>query len=225
MALVPPTLRLFCQELLRLARTYTSLDDVEHYQTTRLTLPLRKGLNELGHRLVRRGVIGEPMDVFFARLKDLEEAIRRDDNGLWDQLAQSIRAEKGAYHQHEAQPPAWVLGEAARPVAAGDSLSGLPGSPGLAEGAAFLVLSPEDFPRFPKQAVVVARTTNPAWTPLFYNAVAVVTESGGPLSHGAVTAREMQIPAVMSVHGVLARVRNGQRVRVDGSAGKVYLLD
>ena len=52
-----------------------------------------------------------------------------------------------------------------------------------------------------------------------------VTESGGPLSHGAVTAREMGIPAAMSVKHCLSRLQNGQRVRVDGAAGRVELLD
>lgn len=88
----------------------------------------------------------------------------------------------------------------------------------------FIINSPDDFPYFPKNAVLVARTTNPAWTPLFYSACAVITESGGPLSHGAVTAREMRIPAVMSVHGVLSALSNGQRVRIDGAAGKVWLV-
>ena len=86
------------------------------------------------------------------------------------------------------------------------------------------MLEPEDFARFPKGAVLVARTTNPTWTPLFYCAVAVVTESGGPLSHGAVTAREMHIPAVMSVKDCLARLSNGLRVRVDGVRGQVVIL-
>jgi pyruvate,water dikinase len=95
----------------------------------------------------------------------------------------------------------------------------------VAEGPVFLVLSPEDFAQFPKGAVLVARTTNPTWTPLFYSAAAVITESGGPLSHGAVTAREMGIPAVLSVKDSLTRLRNGQRVRVDGGAGRVTLLD
>ncbi|MDE3246448.1 MAG: hypothetical protein KGN80_10190, partial [Acidobacteriota bacterium] len=56
------------------------------------------------------------------------------------------------------------------------------------------------------------------------SAVAVVTESGGPLSHGAVTAREMKIPAVMSVRDCLSRLQNGQRVRVEGIEGRVVLL-
>jgi len=88
----------------------------------------------------------------------------------------------------------------------------------------FVVSSPEDFAKFPKGSVLVARTTNPTWTPLFYSAAAVVTESGGPLSHGAVTAREMKIPAVMSVRDSLTRLKNGQKVKVDGALGRVYLL-
>jgi pyruvate,water dikinase len=221
---IPPALHFFFNEMLRLARTYTSLDDLEHYQTTRLTLPMRKGLRELGHRLVRRGVLKEPMDVFFARLKDLDAAIASDDDTRWDALAAAIAAEKQAYLGDRDTPPQWVLGQSAAPEGAREGLSGLPGSPGVAEGPVYVVLSPEDFPHFPKGAVLVARTTNPAWTPLFYSACAVVTESGGPLSHGAVTAREMQIPAVMSVHGVLSALKNGQRVRVDGAAGTVIAL-
>ncbi len=225
-AKIPPSLHFFMHELLRLARAYTTLDDVEHYQTTRLTLPLRRGLRELGHRLVRRGVLAEPMDVFFCRYAALKEAIDQDDAGLWDRLTTAAREEKAAYLAHHAAPPAWVLGEPHGPAGEGDEneLSGLPGSPGVAEGEVYRVNSPDDFAGFPKGAVLVARTTNPAWTPLFYSARAVVTESGGPLSHGAVTAREMGIPAVMAVHGILAAVSNGQRVRVDGSGGRVTML-
>jgi pyruvate,water dikinase len=69
--------------------------------------------------------------------------------------------------------------------------------------------------------VLVARTTNPAWTPLFHSSVAVITESGGPLSHGAVTAREVGIPAVMAVRGALSLLDDGEIVRVNGSNGTV----
>jgi pyruvate,water dikinase len=70
-------------------------------------------------------------------------------------------------------------------------------------------------------ALLAGGTTNPAWTPLFYSAAAVVTESGGPLSHGAVTAREVGVPAVMAVHGALTALRDGERVRVNGTQGVV----
>jgi pyruvate,water dikinase len=222
---LPPDLQFFFAEILRLARVYTSLDDLEHYQTTRLTLPLRRGLRELGQRLTQRGILGEPMDIFFAHSKQIDRAVSADNDAAWKEFADAVRQQKHAYLQDKARKPEWVLGESKKPEpVTGDSLSGLAGSPGQAEGEVFLVLSSDDFAKFPKGAVLVARTTNPTWTPLFYCAVAVVTESGGPLSHGAVTAREMRIPAVMSVKESLTRLKNSQRVRVDGTQGKVYLL-
>ncbi|MHB0871322.1 MAG: PEP-utilizing enzyme, partial [Chloroflexota bacterium] len=67
--------------------------------------------------------------------------------------------------------------------------------------------------------------TDPAWTPLFLTAGALVTETGGMISHGSVVAREYGIPAVVGVPEATARLRTGQRVRVDGSAGIVVPLD
>jgi len=226
---IPQRMHFFFHELLRLVRAYTTLDDVEHYHTTRLTLPLRKGLRRLGEHLVARGVVSEPMDIFFAHYHPLREAVLRDDPVVWQTLSGCIRKDKASYLAHRDSPPAWDWGDS--PMGAdtgagmlGDTLRGLAGSAGVAEGIVHIISSPDDFASFPKGAVLVARTTNPAWTPLFYNACAVVTESGGPLSHGAVTAREMQIPAVMSIRNVMRILSNGQRVRVDGRNGTVAML-
>ena len=221
---LPADLHFFFAEILRLARVYTSLDDLEHYQTTRLTLPLRRGLRELGQRLVKRGVLAEPMDIFFAHLEQIQSAVDADRAEAWTEFASQVSSQKEQYSRDQARKPEWTLGESTKPEEAQGSLSGLAGSPGVAEGPVFLVLSPDDFAKFPKGAVLVARTTNPTWTPLFYSTVAVVTERGGPLSHGAVTAREMRLPAVMSVKDSLTRLQNGQRVRVDGGQGRVILL-
>ncbi len=221
---LPPDLHFFFAEVLRLARVYTSLDDLEHYETTRLTLPLRRGLRELGTRLAQRGVLPEPMDIFFAHLAQIQDAVNVDTAESWRCFSTSVIQQKEKYLADKARKPEWVLGAPTAPSLSETSLSGLAGSPGVAEGPVFLVLSPDDFSRFPKGAVLVARTTNPTWTPLFYSAVAVITESGGPLSHGAVTAREMRLPAVMSVKECLSRLENGCRVRVDGTHGTVALL-
>ena len=70
---------------------------------------------------------------------------------------------------------------------------------------------------------LVQLALNAAWTPLFYSASGLITETGGPLSHGAVTAREMRLPAVMSVRNVMGILSDGQRVTVDGSRGLVVL--
>ena len=221
---LPEGLHFFFAEILRLARLYTSLDDLEHYQTTRLTIPMRKGLLVCGERLCEKGVLDDPTDIFFARLEDLDQAVEEDSPSCWQAVSAAVEKEKESYLQARQQDPDWILGQEQAEESDGEALSGLPGSPGVAEGEVCLVLGVEDMGRFPSGSVLVARTTNPTWTPLFYSAVAVITESGGPLSHGAVTAREMQIPAVMSVKGSLSKLKNGQRVRVDGTQGKVYLL-
>ena len=69
--------------------------------------------------------------------------------------------------------------------------------------------------------VLVAKLTTPAWTPLFARAAAIVTDVGGPLSHGSIVAREYGIPAVLGTGDATRRIRNGQIITVDGDAGTV----
>ncbi|MFN2109182.1 MAG: PEP-utilizing enzyme, partial [Anaerolineae bacterium] len=80
------------------------------------------------------------------------------------------------------------------------------------------------FDRMQPGCVLVAGTTTPAWTPLFAMAIAVVTDVGGPLSHGSIVAREYGIPAVMGTGVATRRIHNGQHITVDGGAGTVTLL-
>jgi pyruvate,water dikinase len=218
----PEELRYLVHEVIRLARTYTALDDLEHYQTTRLHLPFRRGLKAIGAQLVERGVLADPMDVYFVPLALLDGALH---SGELSPITEAAARHKAGYLAACARTPDWIFGEA-EPVEVDGSqvLKGLGGSPGIVEGEVFVVRSPEDFPHFPKDAILVARTTNPAWTPLFYQARGVITESGGPLSHGAVTARELGLPAVMSVRHVMRMLANGQRVRIDGRHGTVEVL-
>jgi pyruvate,water dikinase len=70
---------------------------------------------------------------------------------------------------------------------------------------------------------LVAPITTPAWTPLFVRAAAVVTDVGGPLSHGSIVAREYGIPAVLGTDTATETIRSGQEITVDGSEGRVYL--
>lgn len=71
--------------------------------------------------------------------------------------------------------------------------------------------------------VLVAPTTDPGWTPLFLRASAIVVESGGIGSHGAIVAREYGIPAVLNVLGAMSLIKDGQNVVVDGDEGKIYM--
>lgn len=222
-ALVPEDLRYFTLELVRLARAYTALDDLEHYETTRLSIPFRRAIVELGARMKAGGILRAADEIFFLRKQTIERWI----GGELTAREVEVEAQKNqqAYAANRQRTPSFVLHEEPQDDgSAADAFRGLPGSPGVAEGVVFRLHGVEDFGRFPAGSVLVARTTNPAWTPLFHSSCAVITESGGPLSHGAVTAREVGIPAVMSVRGALALLRDGDRVRVNGTAGTVVRL-
>lgn len=220
--LAPESWRFFFSEVLRLARVYTQLDDLEHYHTTRLNRPIRRALAALGQRLRERGILEEDLDLFFAKTSQIDALLAAESITECEAFTLAVRQDKQAYLSALDREPAWTPG-GDEPVEELDDgpLKGLPGSPGIAEGLIHHVRGPEDFAAFPPGAVLVSRTTNPAWTPLFHLAAAVITESGGPLSHGAVTARELGIPAVMSVPGCLSRLPQGSRVKVDGLRGLV----
>jgi pyruvate,water dikinase len=108
---------------------------------------------------------------------------------------------------------------------AGSVLKGVGASSGRVTATARVVLGPQDFARLQPGEVLVTAITTPAWTPLFARAGAVVTDIGGPLSHSSIVAREYGIPAVLGTGAGSLRVRDGQRVTVDGDAGTVTLLD
>jgi phosphoenolpyruvate synthase/pyruvate phosphate dikinase len=221
--LVPEDLRYFTLELVRLARAYTALDDLEHYETTRLSIPFRRAIVELGARLKTGGILGAADDIFFLRKQTIERLIAGELTA--GEVEQEATKNKSAYEANRQRTPSFVLNEEPEETPNADAFRGLPGSPGIAEGTVFRLHGVEDFGRFPPGSVLVARTTNPAWTPLFHTSCAVITESGGPLSHGAVTAREVGIPAVMSVRGALHLLPDGARVRVNGTLGTVTILE
>jgi phosphoenolpyruvate synthase/pyruvate phosphate dikinase len=105
----------------------------------------------------------------------------------------------------------------------GDVLKGVAASPGQVTAPARVLRGPEDFGQMQPGDILVAEITTPAWTPLFAIAAGVVTSVGGPLSHSSIVAREYGIPAVLGTGVATQRIRSGQVVTVDGSAGTVSL--
>ncbi len=124
----------------------------------------------------------------------------------------------------EAEPlPDWFTIDASfekpRETEAGGRLEGLGTSPGQFTGTARVVASPADGARLQRGDVLVAHSTDPSWTPLFLTVGAVVLETGGPLSHASIVAREFGIPAVLSVPAATRRIKDGEVISVDGTAG------
>jgi pyruvate,water dikinase len=103
-------------------------------------------------------------------------------------------------------------------------LRGVGASAGLARGTARVILRLADATRLRPGDVLVTASTSPAWTPLFAQVAAVVTEVGGVLGHCGIVAREYRIPAVVGAAGATTRLRDGQLVEVDGTAGSIRAL-
>lgn len=149
---------------------------------------------------------GRRCEGLFGQAQDVEWAVR--GNRIWLLQARPITA-LGA-------PAPLGRRGSARPL-----VTGVPSSPGRARGPARLVCSVDDFSRVRRGDILVCRTTDPSWTPLFRLAAAVVTETGGVLSHAAIVAREFGIPAVVGADEAMTSLTDGVPVTVDGSAGTI----
>jgi phosphohistidine swiveling domain-containing protein len=110
------------------------------------------------------------------------------------------------------------------PTSTSDTITGFAGAAGRVEGAVRVLDAPEQGDQLQPGEILVAVTTNVGWTPIFPRAAAVVTDVGAPLSHAAIVARELGIPAVVGCGSATTRLRSGDRVRVDGGQGIVEIL-
>ncbi len=115
-----------------------------------------------------------------------------------------------------------AIGRAEPAPAGATTLTGVALSAGVAEGFALVLTEPAEPPDEP--FVLVCPSTDPAWVPLFAKAKALVMETGGVLSHGAIVAREFGLPAVAGLPGVVRSLRTGQRLKVDGGRGTVTVV-
>lgn len=198
---------------------------------------MRRMLRELGRRLVEDGVVERVDDVFWLRHAELR-ALVGDPTGHRADHRADVDARRMLWRGRRRAVPPQVLPErpwlnrllaplmpAREGAGSGPVVHGVGASAGSVTAPARVLDGPGDLTALRPGEVLVARITTPAWTPLFAMAAAVVTDVGGPLSHGSIVAREYGIPAVLGTGSATARIRSGQEVRVDGDAGTVTLLD
>jgi pyruvate,water dikinase len=192
-------------------------------------LGARRVLHELVRRAAERGGTRDVRDAFCVTIDELADYVEHPERFT------SVIAERAEQRDHlDARiPPPWFVGRIPDPSTwslkasagaeappRGARLPGIAVSGGVASGPARVISDPRDPRGLHEGEVLVCAITDPSWTPLFLGAVAVACDTGAIQSHAAIVARELGIPAVMSVPGITS-VADGTPLRVDGSTGVV----
>jgi phosphohistidine swiveling domain-containing protein len=210
---------------LRRIRELAGLRELPKYCLVVLLAQVRQHLWRVGVELQSAARLESAEDVFFV---DLDETQR----GLEGADLRSLVAERRVLYQQELRRrhvPRVLLSDGTEPEAelqsaarADGVLQGVPASAGTVTAPARVILEPAGAYLRPGE-VLVAPSTDPGWTPLFLTAGGLVMEMGGPVSHGAVVAREYGIPAVVGLPRATEDISTGQLITVDGSAGTVAI--
>lgn len=186
---------------------------------------LRKRLRAIADEFVSTNRLKESSQIFALTLNDVEEAIKNPKLDL-QTLIQKHESLREKYRVASLPTVFDSRGRIIRPPAkeAGENeVIGMPISAGIRSGKVKVLHSPDEKPLLSGE-VLVARATDPGWTPLFAAAGAVILEVGGVLQHGALVAREYGLPCVSGIDGATEIFKDGMEVEVNGSDGIVKIL-
>jgi pyruvate,water dikinase len=198
-------------------------------EIVKLLAAMRRLLIELGRRLHASNVLASPDDIFFLKMEEIGPVA----GGRAEFDIKNVIAERRAEYEKwsSVTPPDLIVGrfdpgqyvpeEIATDL---DTLKGLAVSPGVATGKAKVILRTDGDSHLEAGEILVAPFTDPGWTPYFLPAAGIVMNQGSLLSHGAIVARELGIPAVTNVGDATKIIKTGQTVQVDGNRGIVRIL-
>jgi rifampicin phosphotransferase len=214
------------KQMIDRVRTFMGYREYPKYGMVSRYFVYKQALLGEADRLVQADVLREKEDIFFLTFEELHDVART--NRVDDRL---INQRKEAFRSSQALTPPRVftsdgevvVGTYHRVDAPAGALIGLPVSSGTIEGRARVILDMEEADLEPGDILVTAYT-DPSWTPAFVAIAGLVTEVGGLMTHGAVIAREYGLPAVVGVEQATRLIRDGQRIRVNGTDGWVESL-
>jgi rifampicin phosphotransferase len=213
--------------LLGRARELSGLREMPKFCIVLLMARARELLWAVGEELAEAGRLQGADDIFFLSVPEAWTALAGED------LRPVVRDRRAVYEQEIGRKhmPRLLLSDGTEPAApARDSaradgvLRGTPASGGVVTQKARVILNPGAASLEPGE-ILVAPSTDPGWTPLFLTAGGLVMEMGGPMSHGAIVAREYGIPAVVGVPDATELIETGRWITVDGSAGEVGIVN
>ncbi|MFE8069851.1 phosphoenolpyruvate synthase [Marinobacteraceae bacterium S3BR75-40.1] len=215
---------------------------VKHRENMRLARTRMFGLyrdiyETLGQRLHEAGELNDARDIFYVTVEELDGWMNGTFVGGLAPTAEVRKAEFASYEGEDLphhfftygpvyhhNTPVYPYQAEDETLSSGSTLKGIGCYPGIVEQPVRLIFSPKDELSLDGQILCTVRT-DPGWAPLFPTAGGLLIERGSTLSHSAVVARELGIPAVVNVPGITQRLQNGERVRIDGSSGEVRLLE
>lgn len=228
-----PLRRALFYAVLRQARARVRDRENLRFERTRLFGRVRQVMLEVGRRFTAEGYLEDPRDIFYLELDEILGFY--DGTASLTDLDALARLRRSQYEQFRREP---VLPNrlttrgtpyqgrpslnVSSPVAgtSGDSRQGIGCCPGVVRGIARVVRDPHEA-RLSAGEILIARSTDPGWILLFPAASAVLVERGSLLSHSAIVARELRIPTVVSIDGLLDWVQDGEWLEVDGGTGHV----
>lgn len=233
--LVGPRRRARAERAVRSARSAIAAREHLRLGRTRVFDVVRELYTTIGERLAEASVLQSPRDVFLLTADEVRgfhegTAVTTDLAALVEvRRAEFARfVDRSPAHRLETRGSVHLCGPFDAPAEAVDpeavTWSGLGCCPGVVEAEVVVVHDPSSAPEVAGRIVVAVRT-DPGWAPLFPAAAGLIVERGSALSHSAVIAREVGLPTVVGVPGVVAALRSGDRVRLDGAAGTVARLD
>jgi phosphohistidine swiveling domain-containing protein len=234
LASLSPLRRTSARRLLTFARRYMPLREVGKMAFLQATDVARLAARRIGAELTDRGVIGRPEDVFLLTYDELKGDPSALRNALG--LVELRQARRDLYRTLEL-PRTWTGEpevrrtdgggnvEAKSGGARGVRIEAIPASGGVVEGTVRRMLDPTSDGPLEDGEILVCHITDPSWVSHMVLARALVIDVGGVLSHGAIVARELDIPCVIGTGDGTRRLRTGDVVRVDGDRGVVELID
>ncbi|CAM2143065.1 phosphoenolpyruvate synthase [Bacillus halotolerans] len=214
------------KRMIDIIRNFIGYREYPKYGMVNRYFVYKQALLKEAEQVVKVGVIHEKEDIYYLTFEELHEVVRT--NKLDYQI---ISKRKDEYNLYEKLSPPRVItsdgeiitGEYKRENLPAGAIVGLPVSSGVIEGRARVILNMEDAD-LEAGDILVTSFTDPSWTPLFVSIKGLVTEVGGLMTHGAVIAREYGLPAVVGVENATRLIKDGQRIRVNGTEGYIEIL-
>ncbi|WHX69069.1 phosphoenolpyruvate synthase [Peribacillus frigoritolerans] len=214
------------KRMISLIRNFIGYREYPKYGMVNRYFVYKQALLKEAEQLVHANVIHEKEDIYYLTFEELHEVVRTNKLDY-----QMISKRKDEYRLYEKLTPPRVItsdgeiivGEYKRDNIMAEAIVGLPVSSGIIEGRARVILNMEDAD-LEDGDILVTTFTDPSWTPLFVSIKGLVTEVGGLMTHGAVIAREYGLPAVVGVVNATKLIKDGQRIRINGTEGYIEIL-